>query len=122
MAAVSLKHAAGLSSQSVQLVLQTVGQSLRTRLDSWVRAIAAIVPDEDSIANRTVTNWIPRGNEIIDATSTTENQQTQTDANLIALYVWQTCTAADQAALATPPRITSAQATALLGQFNAIWP
>ncbi len=125
MPAANMTQAAAQAGENVQLVCNTGGAaSLKTQLDLWINALKGTTAqplNPDLPNNRTVMNWIPRGRQIsaeIDVTLT--NIQSQGVADLVTMFVYQSCEAVAEAALSG--RITSAQTTAILAVYNAVWP
>lgn len=125
MAALNLTQAAAQAGENVQLVSNTGGAALlKTRLEAWIVALKgppAAPLDPDLATNRTVLNWIPRGRQIAAEIDTTLTAiQSQGVADLVTMFVYQSCEAAAEANLSG--RITPAQAVAILAAYNIAFP
>lgn len=125
MAAANMTQAAAQAGENVQLVCNTGGAaSLKTQLDLWIAALKGTTAqplNPELGTNRTVMNWIPRGRQIsaeIDVTLT--NIQSQGIADLVTMFVYQSCEAVAEAQISG--RITLAQAVAILAVYNGTWP
>jgi hypothetical protein len=121
MPAANMTQAALQAGENVQLVANTGGAaSLKTQLDLWI-PVLKLGLDPENPAHRTVMNWIPRGRQISAEIDTTLVAiQSQGVADLVTMFVYQSCEAVAEAALSG--RISGAQSTAILAQYNVIFP
>lgn len=120
MAALDFQEAAGLASENLQVIFQSAGDSIKTKLDAWLAGIARVLTDPASPAQRTVTDQIPVGLEVSAAIPNAKANQTQEHANVVSVYLWKTCKAIQLAGAGG--RISSVQVTNLLILYNATWP
>jgi hypothetical protein len=115
----TMAEAATRASQNVWERHLDATDNLNTLLGSWLSAIRAAIP-EDNVAVRTVLNWLPVGYEILQSVPAAKPDQLATDCEDIAVYLHRTCRAIQYAQ--DGGRISSAQETALLASYNALWP
>jgi hypothetical protein len=94
--------------------------TLIANLTAWIAGIASGMNtpagafDPASIAQRTVLNWIPVGNDLLQRIASN-----QASANEVANYVFKTCRAIQNAT--AQGRMSNAQAAAMLVVYNAQW-
>jgi hypothetical protein len=121
MPAANMTQAAAQAGENVQLVMNTGGAALlKTRLDSWNVALRGNL-NPDLATHRTVLNWIPRGQQIAAGIDTTLTAiQAQGVADLVTMFVYQSCEAVAEASISG--RITVAQSAAILASYNVLWP
>lgn len=91
--------------------------TLRATLDSWLSAVADEVARPDDVDARTVLNWIPIARSL--SIPSIKADEDFAHANDVGLIVYRMCEAIRFAA--DDGRITSAEETALLTQYNSIW-
>lgn len=118
-AAGSLSLAADLAVQNAYVIFADAGRTLRAQLTSWLASLKTSLPDTNSAAQRTVTNWIPIGRPVVDALPTVKASERFYNANEVGVLLYRTCQAA--AAALAAGRITAGQGVAILASYNALW-